>query len=114
MCTQLQKSFSHLNYNCTNLSVVFLYPDLKFWYVHRVKTRQNVDHADCIKGTLRNVEKSCQRREEALCSLTLKRSAGALFGNKAICLSAGIQLDMLRPHEKAYCDRDQSTFRPYA
>ena len=114
MCTQLQKSFSHLNYNCTNLSLVFLYPDLQFWYVHRVNTRQNVDHADCIKGTQRSVEKSCPRRKKTLCSLARKRPAGALLGNKAICPSAGIQMDMLRPHEYAYCDRDQSTFRPYA
>ena len=36
---------------------IFLHPSLQFLYVHRVKIRLYVDHADCIKGALPTVEK---------------------------------------------------------
>ena len=46
-------------YDCTvnNLSVVFLYSDLQFWYVHHIKSHLHVYHTDCIKGKLPSVEK---------------------------------------------------------
>ena len=77
---------NHLNYNCSvyNLSVVFWCTDMQFWYVHPVNIPLYVDHADCVKGTLPSVEKGSPRREDTLCSLALKSSAGALFDNAAI------------------------------
>ena len=36
---------------------IFLHPNLQFLYVHRVKVRLYVDHADSFKGILLTVEK---------------------------------------------------------
>ena len=56
-----------------NTKIKILYPDL-------VRTSRR----NCIKGAQPSVEQSCLRREETLCSLALKSSAGTLFGNNPI------------------------------
>ena len=53
------------------------------WPGHR-QTHLHVNHVDCLKGTLPSVKKRCPCCKESLCSLALKSSAGALFGNKVI------------------------------
>ena len=82
---QRQQLWIHLNYNYTvyNFLVVFCVSRFAFLKVYRVRIRLHVNHADCIKETLPSVEKRSLCRKETLCSLALKSSAGASFGNKA-------------------------------
>lgn len=79
---------THLNYNCivSNLSVIFLHSALLFCYVCRPRWLH--------QGGTTRCGKSCPSREETLCCLALKSSAGALYHSKAIpspsaCLCGG-------------------------